>query len=385
MRSGYCASRKWFEAGLGPVGRIRLSILPAVLLAAGVLAAHPGVVRGQERPAPRTGQTSAPAGGSGGKSSGPGSTRGPGNVLVDPTEDYKIGAGDVIEIQVEDAPELSQTVRVTAAGTFLMPYLGRVTAVQKTPEELGEFVAGRLRGRYLKEPKVNVVVKEYNSCSFFIQGAVRSPGVYQIEGHPSLLKLITLAGLADNHGSTAFILRPVKQSAENGAEAKAKVDHAAGSAAASGSESPADESPEYDLLKVNINGLLRGHPEQNAAISPGDIINIPTTDVFFVSGEVRAPGTFPLREGTTLRQAISMAQGTTFKAATGRGIIFREDPATGKREEVKVDIAAVMSGKKEDVPLLANDIVVVPNSRFKSVGSVFLTGLGTSVARVPVF
>jgi polysaccharide export outer membrane protein len=305
-------------------------------------------------------------------------------VLVDPTEDYKIGTGDVIEIRVEDAPELSQTVRVTAAGTFLMPYLGRVTAVRKTPEELAEFVAGRLRGRYLKDPKVFVVVKEYNSCSFFIQGAVRSPGVYQIEGHPSLLKLITLAGLADNHGSTAFILRPIKQSPETANDAKAKADRADGKAPP-GSESPPEDLPEYDLLKVNINGLLRGHPEQNAAISPGDIINIPTTDIFFVSGEVRAPGTFPLREGTTLRQAISMAQGITFKAAAARGIIFREDPATGKREEVKIDIAAVMSGKKEDVLLLANDIIVVPNSRFKSVGSVFLTGFGTSAARVPIY
>src|SRR5215831_6377741 len=352
MISRDCASRRWFEVGLLPAGRTSLSVLPAVILAAGVLAAHPGAARGQDRPAPPASQTSSA------RSSGAGSSRGSGNVLVDPNEDYRIGTGDVIEIKVEDAPELSQTVRVTAAGTFLMPYLGRVTAVQKTPEELAEFMAGRLRGRYLKDPKVSVVVKEYNSCSFFIQGAVRSPGVYQIEGHPSLLKLITLAGLADNHGSTAFILRPIKQSAERSKEAKEGPDRTAGNAAGPGSESPPEEMPAYDLLKVNINGLLRGHPEQNAAISPGDIINIPSTDIFFVSGKVRAPGTFPLREGTTLRQAISMAQGTTFKAANARGLIFREDPATGKREEVKIDIAAVMSGKKEDVLLFANDIIV---------------------------
>src|SRR5262249_7811427 len=181
------------------------------------------------------------------------------------------------------------------------------------------------------------------------------------------------------------ILRPIKQSPETAKDPKAKADRADGEAAPPGSESPPEDLPEYDLLKVNINGLLRGHPEQNAVISPGDIVNIPTTDIFFVSGEVRAPGTFPLRDGTTLRQAISMAQGTTFKAAVARGVIFREDPATGKREEVKIDIGAVMSGKKEDVLLLANDIIVVPNSRFKSVGSVFLTGFGTSAARIPVF
>lgn len=152
------------------------------------------------------------------------------------------------------------------------------------------------------------------------------------------------------------------------------------------SASAAQEPGEYELLKVNINGLLKGHFEQNAVINPGDIINIPTTDVFFVAGEVVAPGTFQLKDGTTLRQAISMAQGTTFKAAPGRGIIFRENGETGRREEVKVDIGAVMTGKKEDVPLYANDIIIVPNSLFKSVGKVLLTGFGTSAAmRVPYY
>jgi polysaccharide export outer membrane protein len=95
-----------------------------------------------------------------------------------------------------------------------------------------------------------------------------------------------------------------------------------------------------------------------------------------VAGEVRSPGSYTLKEGTTLRQAISLAQGTTFKAAAGRGIIFREEPGTGKRTDIKVDIDAVMSGKKADVPIMANDIVIVPNSRMKSVGGALLSAFG---------
>jgi polysaccharide export outer membrane protein len=137
------------------------------------------------------------------------------------------------------------------------------------------------------------------------------------------------------------------------------------------------------MKQVNINNLLRGNFAHNVAVEPGDIINIPQNDIFFVAGEVRSPGAFPLKEGTTLRQAISLAQGTTFKAAGSRGVIFREDPASGKRSEIKVDIDQVMAGKREDIPVLANDIVVVPNSRFKSVTNVLLTGLG-STARIPI-
>jgi polysaccharide biosynthesis/export protein len=291
-------------------------------------------------------------------------------VIVSPEEDYKIGPGDVIEIQVEDAPELSKVFRVTSTGTIVMPFIGRLSADQKTTEELRKALEDGLRGEYLIDPKVSVTVREYNSRSFFIQGAVRDPGVYQIEGHASLLELITVAGgLGDKHGTLAYILRKRKQAHEAEAQAPA--------------EKASESEPQYQLITVNISGLLKGRFDQNVSIKPGDIVNIPPADVFFVAGEVREPGSFPLKEGTTLRQAISLAQGTTFKAAANRAIIFREDPSSGKREEISIDVNAVMSGKKPDVPILANDIVIIPNSRLKSVTGTVLSAFGVNAWRVP--
>ncbi|HLF85018.1 MAG TPA: SLBB domain-containing protein, partial [Blastocatellia bacterium] len=128
----------------------------------------------------------------------------------------------------------------------------------------------------------------------------------------------------------------------------------------------------------------RGHFDQDMFLEPGDIVNVPPTDVFFVAGEVNQPGSFPLKEGTTLRQAISLAQGTNYKAALDRGVVFREG-AAGKREEVHVDIGAIMAGKKEDVPIMANDIIIVPNSRTKTIGGALLRAFGLStVARIPI-
>jgi protein involved in polysaccharide export with SLBB domain/O-antigen ligase len=298
------------------------------------------------------------------------------NVLVSLEQDYRIGANDVIDIQIENAPELSRSFRVTASGTFLMPYIGRITAVQKTPEELAQFITDGLRGDYLKDPKVTVAVREYNSRSFFIQGAVRSPGVFQIEGKPSLLELITLAGgLAENHGSTAFIIHKLKQPGPSAAEQKSEG--AATVTKAVDSDAEAEESPRYEMRNVNINGLLKGRFDQDTFIEPGDIVNIPPSDVFFVAGEVNKPGSFVLKDGTSLRQAVSLAQGTTMNAAGDRAVIFREGP-TGKREELKVDVGAVMNGKKPDVPIMANDIVMVPNSRMKSVGNAMLKAFGLS-------
>jgi polysaccharide biosynthesis/export protein len=307
-------------------------------------------------------------------------------VLVEPNEDYRIGPGDVIEIQIDRAPELSGVYRVTAGGTFVMPYLNRVTAQKRTSEELAVVIGDGLRGRYLKDPIVAVTVKQINSHAFFIQGAVRRPGVYQIEGRPSLLKLITVAGgLADNHGSTAFVIRETKLQVAAGVVAQplsAQAGRATPNIESQTDNSTNEEDAKYEMMKMNITGLLKGRFDQNMSLQAGDIINIPVSDVFFVSGEVREPGSFPLRDGTTLRQAISLAQGTTFKAAGARGVIFRENPLSGRREEIKVDIGAVMSGKKDDVSIMANDIVVVPNSRFKSVSSTLLTVFGMGAIRM---
>jgi polysaccharide export outer membrane protein len=305
-------------------------------------------------------------------------------LLVDPKEDYRIGSGDVISVEIEDAPELSRTFRVNAAGTLPMSFLGRIVARDKTVEELADLIAAGLRGRYLTDPKVTVTVLQINSHAFFVQGAVRRPGVYQIEGKPSLLKLITVAGgLAENHGSTAFIIRQTDTDTDTGAGVPAAVPPES-------RDKPPDpdvheDQASYELLRCNITGLLKGRFDQNTTLEPGDIINIPMLDVFFVGGEVRAPGSYPLKDGTTLRQAISLAQGTTIKAATNRGVIFRENASNGQREELKVDVGAVMTGKQNDIPILANDIIIVPNSRFKSFGAALMTAFGVNVTRIPVY
>jgi polysaccharide biosynthesis/export protein len=304
-------------------------------------------------------------------------------IIVSPDEDYRIGPRDVIEVRIEDAPELSKMFPVNADGTFWMPYLNRMKAQDKTPEELGKEIADKLRGRYLKDPQVLVMVKQFNSRSFFIAGAVQRPGVYQIEGHPSLFKLITVAGgLRENPGSTAFIIREVRDKKNESSSATAPSVKPVSSAGESSTGQGADLNgePDYSVKTVNITGMLKGRIDPTY-LEPGDFVNIPTADVFYVAGEVNAPGSFPLSEGTTLRQAMALAQGATFNAAAGDGVIFRTDPATGRRDEIKVDIAAVMKNKKQDVLLQANDIIMVPNSKGKTIGNAILKAFGLGAAQ----
>jgi polysaccharide export outer membrane protein len=305
--------------------------------------------------------------------------RSPSNILVEPSEDYRIGPRDVIEIRIEDAPELSGIFEVNSAGTIQMKYLNRISVLDKTPDQLSSLIVESLRGRYLKDPQVTVFIKQTNSRSFFVMGAVNRQGVYQIESRATLFTLLILAGgLAPSHGSTAYIFRRIKPG-----KAPAIVTEVS---ASPDSNSPTAAAPEYEMFPANVNGFFKGQIEGNVQLEPGDVVNVPPTDVFFVAGEVNAPGEFSLKPGTTLRQAISLARGFKFNAAKGDGIIYREDPKTGELGEIKVDIGAVMDGRKPDIKLMANDIIQVPNSKFKSFGGAVLNafGMGAVVGRSPV-
>jgi protein involved in polysaccharide export with SLBB domain len=212
---------------------------------------------------------------------------------------------------------------------------------------------------------------------------VRSPGVYFIEGRPTLLKLITMAGgLNENHGQIAFVIREVKKAKVEGGASDASQLQAG--EAQPDKQSTGGEEADYDLLRANISGLLKGNFDQNMVIEPGDIVNIPPNGIFFVTGEVAMPGSFPLKEGTTLSQAISLAQGLNFEAAKNRVFIYRENESTGKREEMKVDVGAIMSGKQDDILIQANDTIIIPNSKLKSIGSNLLRAFGMGVARRPL-
>ena len=186
---------------------------------------------------------------------------------------------------------------------------------------------------------------------YFIQGAIRKPGVYEIERAPFLLELITLAGgLTDNHGSAAFIIRKLPARA-------------------------ADQDPAFKLIQVSLNALVKDKFAQESYLAPGDIVNIPpadvyfvgevksASDVYFVGGQGRSAVAYQFTEGVTVLQAITRARGVSSGAKPGKAIIFRQDPNTGKREEITVDLDAVTSGKQKDIPLQPNDIVILPNAQ----------------------
>ncbi len=110
---------------------------------------------------------------------------------------YRIGPTDEIAVTVFDAPELAREGAVDAAGNFSMPLVGSVAAGGKTPQELADVIAEKLRGRYLKDPQVAVNIKEARARTVTVDGSVRQPGVYPVLGKMTLQQAVATAKGAD--------------------------------------------------------------------------------------------------------------------------------------------------------------------------------------------
>ena len=93
------------------------------------------------------------------------------------SDEYTIGAEDVLEITVWRNQDLSKTVQVRPDGRFSMPVIRDVVAVGKTPSQLADEITRKLK-EYVQNPVVAISVKEVNSYSIFVLGEVVKPGKY---------------------------------------------------------------------------------------------------------------------------------------------------------------------------------------------------------------
>ena len=272
---------------------------------------------------------------------------------------YHIGAEDLIEITVFEVPELSRTVRVSAGGDISLPLIGSVKAAGLSPVELEQSITEALRKSYVKDPQVTVFLKEYRSDPVSVVGAVKVPGLYQIQTQKSLIELLAMAqGFSENPkmlpGRTIVITH------KNGSDAVPTVGEGAPDKSAEGQR--IEEVPTKALLES-------GDPKWNVAIFPGDVIKVVPAGTFYVAGDVKQPGGFPLTDfdAVSAIQALAMAGGTTKTARLKDAVIIRRD-AAGNRVEEKVDLKLAYSGKAIDAKLGANDILFVPGSVSKAAG-----------------
>jgi polysaccharide biosynthesis/export protein len=268
--------------------------------------------------------------------------------------DYVIGSGDVLGIEVFDVPELSREVRVNETGFISLPLIPvKVRASGLTTFQLQDKIAELLQTNGLvSTPQVSVGLKEQHSQPITVIGSVRTPMVIQVIRQTTLLQALSQAGgVAPDAGNTIIVTRPASSIPESGETDAGNV----------------HSDPQTFIISL-ADLLESGDSRFNIVVLGGDVISVPRAGIIYVVGAVGRPGGFVMqndRDRMTTLKILSLAGGTTLTAKVKNAIILRKNLGSGKRDEVPVDLDKVMHLKTEDVMLQDSDILFVPDSNGK--------------------
>jgi len=285
---------------------------------------------------------------------------------------YALGPDDQILIRVLDVDEISavnQTpIRIDSRGNITLPLIGRVQASGLTTEQLEQEIQKRLL-RYVQKPDVSVYLTEMRSQPISVLGAVKEPGVHQLQGRKTLFEVISIAGgLREDAGYKVLVTRRLEWGRIPLPDAQD------------------DPTGKYSVASVSVKSIMAAtRPEENVEIRPYDVVSVPRAELIYVVGAVKKSGGFVLGENENISalQALSLAEGLDHGCAPGRAKIMRAVQGSSDRQEIAVDLKKVMSGHGPDLPLKAEDILFIPTSGAKTAvlrGLDAAITLGTGIA-----
>ena len=109
--------------------------------------------------------------------------------------EYRVNAGDELEIYVWGEERLQRAVKVLPDGTIAFPLVGQVMARGMLPQELEAAISARLQGQYRGEvPQVTVSVTSPAGLQFSVIGRVRGPGTFTPGRYVNVLEALSMAG-----------------------------------------------------------------------------------------------------------------------------------------------------------------------------------------------
>jgi polysaccharide export outer membrane protein len=273
------------------------------------------------------------------------------------TEETLIYPNDLLFIQVFDVDQMTREYRVSATGTLAFPLLPEpVRAAGLTPQQLAELISRKcIEAGVLTHPQISVTVRESRIHAVAIAGAVRTPQIYPVFGRTTLLDILTQAGgVTEDAGSSVTITR---------GEVARRLAESQGGGAVEGEKSqPLPLTVTIDLQRLQETG----DPSLNIDVYPGDRVTVQRAGVIYVLGAVNRAGGYVLteaRQDMTVLKALALAGFLTSTAKGKKAIVLRPNSsAPSGREEIPIDLHAMLQGHAPDKPLQNNDILFVPDS-----------------------
>lgn len=230
--------------------------------------------------------------------------------------DYVIGSDDVIEVDLLGQADFRTRARITTEGTMALPFLGTVNVSGKTRTALARDIEDRLKaGGYFSKPVINIEIVSYASRYVIVLGDVGAPGLVPVDRAYRLSEVMARVGGIRAGGADFVVLTREGQKQQN----------------------------------IPFNTLAKGVADEDPYVEPGDKIFVPQADVFYIYGQINAPGVFPIADGMTLRRALARAGGLTPSGSPKRVKVYRNG------QETKLTL---------DDPIRKDDVLVVGERLF---------------------
>jgi polysaccharide biosynthesis/export protein len=193
-------------------------------------------------------------------------------------QNYIIGPGDTVEVDALERTDFSTKAKVDANGMIQLPLIGAVAAANHTTQQLSDEISAALvKGGFFSRPNLSVQVISYAARYVTVLGAVGSPGLVPIDRAYRVSEILARVGGVKEGGADYLVLRPAKGAERN----------------------------------LPVKALATGDPSEDPYVSPGDTLYCPNAEVFYISGQVKAPGAYAILSGMTLRMAIGRGGGLT--------------------------------------------------------------------------
>jgi len=251
----------------------------------------------------------------------------------DPSNEYRVGAGDVLRVEGFEQEEISGEFPVEGSGAMTFPLLGDVPVSGLTTFEVARLLEQLLEKDFYVDVQLQIEVSEYRSQPVTVLGEVARPGTYYLRGQTSLMEILSEAGG----------IRP-----------------AAGAVLEVRRKSPNGDQIERRVLRFDTAKVVTGESGTDTYLQLGDVISVSARQLYFIHGEVARPGQYDIARGLTLMQAISQAGGLG-KFASRTIEVHRE--ADDGKEILDFDLAQIRKGKVDD-PLIHHGDVIIIKRRF---------------------
>jgi len=276
-------------------------------------------------------------------------------LLNAPSEAYRLGPGDRLEIELMGDPATRATTVVGPDGRIYYYLLPGIDVWGMTLVQVRDRLVSELQRYVRQKPVLSLTLRAAESQRVWVLGRVNSPGVYTLAGPTTLLEAISQAGGLSSASPFASLA------------ASLGISSPAGSTAEAADLGRAFVIRKGALVPVDFTRLLReGDLSQNIYVQPGDFVFLPSTRVpeVHVLGAVVQPRSERMPNTLTVVQAIALAGGAFPDACLSNVAILRGSLA--HPDIAIIPVNEVLHGRSPDVRLEPGDIVYVPYTPYRT-------------------